>query len=52
MTQTKRLDVHTTSGKLSLAEIFESLLAGPAPIRFTAYDGSAYGPDDAPVGLT
>ena len=37
--------------RLNLAEIFETLLAGPAPIRFTAYDGSSYGPEDATVGL-
>jgi cyclopropane-fatty-acyl-phospholipid synthase len=37
--------------RLNLAEIFETLLAGPAPIRFTAYDGSSYGPEDAQVGL-
>jgi cyclopropane-fatty-acyl-phospholipid synthase len=41
----------TTSGKLTLAQVFETLLAGPAPIRFTAYDGSSYGPEDAPIGL-
>ncbi len=51
MTQLKDATSTLTSGKLSLAEIFESLLAGPAPIRFTAYDGSTYGPADAPVGL-
>ena len=51
MTQLKDSTSTLTSGKLSLAEIFETLLAGPAPIRFTAYDGSTYGPDDAPVGL-
>jgi cyclopropane-fatty-acyl-phospholipid synthase len=51
MTQLKDSTSTLTSGKLSLAEIFETLLAGPAPIRFTAYDGSTYGPADAPVGL-
>ncbi|GAB3656718.1 class I SAM-dependent methyltransferase [Nocardioides korecus] len=40
-----------TGTRLSLAEVFETLLKGPAPVRFTAYDGSAYGPVDAPYGL-
>ena len=31
--------------------MFESLLARPVPVRFTAYDGSSYGPEDAPIGL-
>jgi cyclopropane-fatty-acyl-phospholipid synthase len=48
MTQTGDLSRQT---RLSLAEIFDSLLARPVPIRFTAYDGSASGPEDAPVGL-
>ncbi len=51
MTQLKDTTSTLSSGKLTLAEIFETLLAGPAPIRFTAYDGSTYGPADAPVGL-
>ncbi|GAA5045333.1 class I SAM-dependent methyltransferase [Nocardia callitridis] len=33
--------------KLSIAEIFETLLEGPPPIRLTAYDGSATGPEDS-----
>ncbi len=37
--------------RLTLAEVFDSLLAEPVPIRFTAYDGSVSGPEDAPVGL-
>ena len=41
----------TRPTRLSLAEVFDSLLARPVPIRFTAYDGSASGPEDAPVGL-
>jgi cyclopropane-fatty-acyl-phospholipid synthase len=51
MSQTRDITSTTTSGKLTLAQVFETLLAGPAPIRFTAYDGSSYGPEDAPVGL-
>jgi cyclopropane-fatty-acyl-phospholipid synthase len=38
----------TTTSQLSIAEAFESLLREPAPLRFTAYDGSSAGPDDAP----
>ncbi len=48
MTQLRNTSVQT---KLTLAQIFESLLARPVPIRFTAYDGSVSGPPDAPVGL-
>ncbi len=33
---------------LTIAEAFESLLREPAPLRFTAYDGSSAGPEDAP----
>ncbi len=38
-------------GKLSLAEILEILAAGRLPLKFTAYDGSSAGPDDATLGL-
>ena len=51
MTQMKDLSSSLTSSKMTLAEVFETLLVGPAPIRFTAYDGSSYGPEDAAVGL-
>ncbi len=34
--------------KLSIAEAFDQLLKEPLPLRFTAYDGSASGPEDAP----
>ena len=40
-------DATSTLNKMTLAEVFESLLARPVPIRFTAYDGSSSGPDDA-----
>jgi cyclopropane-fatty-acyl-phospholipid synthase len=40
-----------TGTRLSLAEVFEALLARPVPLRFTAYDGSATGPEDAEIGL-
>ena len=39
-------------GKLSLAEILEILTAGgDLPLKFSAYDGSTAGPDDAELGL-
>lgn len=38
--------------RMSLAEVLEVLAAGEQlPLRFTAYDGSATGPADAPIGL-
>lgn len=37
---------------VSIAEAFSSLLIGDLPFRFTAYDGSTAGPEDAPYGLT
>src|SRR4051794_7954574 len=51
MTQTNDLTQNRTGAKLTLAEVFETLLARPVPVRFTAYDGSSYGPEDAPIGL-
>ena len=45
-------DPANTAGRLTLAEILEILTAGDAvPMKFTAYDGSSSGPDDAEVGL-
>ena len=40
-----------TGQRLSLAEVFEALVDRPVPLRFTAYDGSATGPEDAEIGL-
>src|SRR4029453_13930993 len=37
--------------KLTLAEILEIFLAGHLPLKFSAYDGSTAGPDDAELGL-
>jgi cyclopropane-fatty-acyl-phospholipid synthase len=37
--------------KLTLAEILEIFAAGQLPIKFSAYDGSTTGPDDAELGL-
>ena len=39
------------SGRLTLAEILEIVAAGQLPLKFSAYDGSTAGPEDAPVGL-
>jgi cyclopropane-fatty-acyl-phospholipid synthase len=42
----------TTAGKLSLAEILAIFTeGGQQPLKFTAYDGSSAGPDDAVLGL-
>ncbi|MET0897765.1 MAG: class I SAM-dependent methyltransferase [Mycobacterium sp.] len=42
----------TRTGKLKLAEILEMFTAsGDLPLRFTAYDGSSAGPDDAALGM-
>ena len=39
------------SRKLTLAEILETVAAGQLPLKFSAYDGSTAGPDDAEFGL-
>ena len=39
------------AGKLTLAEILEIFTAGRMPLKFTAYDGSSAGPQDATLGL-
>ncbi|MFJ4656287.1 class I SAM-dependent methyltransferase [Nocardia sp. NPDC088792] len=47
-----RSDVFTELGtKLSIAEIFETLIDGPVPLKITAYDGSTTGPQDSDFGL-
>ncbi|WP_280235003.1 class I SAM-dependent methyltransferase [Nocardia cyriacigeorgica] len=47
-----RSDVFADLGtKLTIAEIFETLVDGEVPIRFTAYDGSATGPEDSEFTL-
>ncbi|WP_051276288.1 class I SAM-dependent methyltransferase [Marmoricola sp. URHB0036] len=51
MTQTNNLTQNRSGTKLTLAEVFESLLARPVPVRFEAYDGSSYGPEDASIVL-
>ncbi|WP_299558865.1 class I SAM-dependent methyltransferase [uncultured Mycolicibacterium sp.] len=37
--------------KLTLAEILAIFCSGELPLKFTAYDGSSIGPDDAKLGL-
>jgi cyclopropane-fatty-acyl-phospholipid synthase len=41
----------SATGKLTLAQILEILAAGQLPLKFTAYDGSTAGPDEATLGL-
>ncbi|MEZ7239363.1 class I SAM-dependent methyltransferase [Rhodococcus sp. GXMU-t2271] len=41
----------TPDGRLTLAQILETVTGGALPVRFTAYDGSSAGPTDAPYGL-
>jgi cyclopropane-fatty-acyl-phospholipid synthase len=36
---------------ISIAEAFDQLLKDPLPLRITAYDGSASGPEDAPYAF-
>jgi cyclopropane-fatty-acyl-phospholipid synthase len=43
----EQVSTSSASPKLSLARILEILVAGRLPLRFTAYDGSAAGPEDA-----
>jgi cyclopropane-fatty-acyl-phospholipid synthase len=40
-----------TLNKLSIAAALETMLKEPMPLRFTAYDGSATGPEDSPYEI-
>ncbi|BBZ11614.1 class I SAM-dependent methyltransferase [Mycobacterium branderi] len=53
MTTIKEARAHSSvTGKLSLAEILAIFTeGGQQPLKFTAYDGSSAGPDDAVLGL-
>ncbi|MDH6196510.1 cyclopropane-fatty-acyl-phospholipid synthase [Mycobacterium frederiksbergense] len=51
MTTFKEHSTHTTDGKFNLAEILEIFASGSLPLKFTAYDGSSAGPEDATLGL-
>ena len=35
------------TGSMTIAEVVDDLMVGGLPVRFTAYDGSATGPDGA-----
>ena len=49
---TTREPERTTTGKLTMAEVLEIFTAtGGHPLKFTAYDGSSAGSDDAELGL-
>ena len=41
----------TTPASLTIAEAVDSLMRDGMPLRFSAYDGSAVGPPDAPIHL-
>ncbi|MXQ77232.1 methyltransferase domain-containing protein [Rhodococcus rhodochrous] len=51
MTIFKADNDRSTEDKLALAQIVEIVTGGDMPLRFTAYDGSAVGPEDSPYGL-
>ena len=39
------------SGAVTLGDIFEGIFGADAPVRFSAYDGSTAGRQDAALGL-
>lgn len=45
------MSISSRQTTLPIAEAFGSLIDGPLPFRFTAYDGSSVGPQDADIGL-
>ena len=49
--RTSRSHTEHDAGKLSMAQILDAVTTGEVPLRFTAFDGSAAGPEDAPLGL-
>src|SRR6478752_4084131 len=51
MTTFKEDSQHAPTGRLTLAEILEIFASGQIPLKFTAYDGSTAGPEDAELGL-
>ncbi len=40
-----------STAEMSIGEVVDSLIRGGLPIRFSAYDGSTAGPQDAEIGL-
>lgn len=51
MTTFKEHSTHASDHKLNLAEILEIFASGSQPLKFTAYDGSSAGPENATLGL-
>src|SRR5689334_10896343 len=51
MTTFKEHSTQAPAGRLTLAEILEIFASGQIPLKFTAYDGSTAGPEDATLGL-
>ena len=51
MTTFKDQSTNAATGKLTLAEILEIFTTGQTRLKFTAYDGSTAGPEDATLGL-
>jgi cyclopropane-fatty-acyl-phospholipid synthase len=51
MTTYREDTAYASSNKMTLAEILEVFAGGRLPLRFTAYDGSTTGPEDAQMGL-
>jgi cyclopropane-fatty-acyl-phospholipid synthase len=51
MLRTNRSAGSSTRERLSMAQILDAVTAGDVQLRFTAYDGSAIGPEDAAYGL-
>ena len=51
MTTFKEHSTNAPAGKLTLAKVLEIFASGQIPLKFTAYDGSIAGPEDAELGL-
>src|SRR5689334_3031672 len=49
--KSNRPDSDVLPAKLSMAQILDAVTSGEMPLRFTAYDGSRTGPEDAEFGL-
>ncbi|WP_270888127.1 class I SAM-dependent methyltransferase [Pedococcus sp. 5OH_020] len=46
-----RADSDSAAPRLTMAQVLDAVTAGAVPLRFSAYDGSSTGPEDAPYGL-
>jgi cyclopropane-fatty-acyl-phospholipid synthase len=51
MTTIKTPGRASTGHRMTLGEIVDTLAGGQLGLRFTAYDGSSAGPEDAPIGM-